>query len=49
MKFQKEMMIIAEKMVLEGYCILTPAYPESALENIERTEEEVIKLKEVHF
>lgn len=49
LKFQKEMMIIAEKMVLEGYCVLTPVYPDSALENIERTEEEVIKLKEVHL
>lgn len=24
LKFQKEMMIIAEKMALEGNCILTP-------------------------
>ena len=38
LKFQKEMMTIAEKMSLEGYCILTPVYPVS--DNIERTEEQ---------
>ena len=47
LKFQKEMMIVAEKMALEGYCILTPVYP--VLENIERTKEQLIKLKEAHF
>lgn len=26
MKFQKEMMIVAQKMALEGNCILTPTY-----------------------
>ena len=47
LKFQKEMMIAAEKMALEGNCILTPVYP--TLENCERTEEQLIKLKEAHF
>ncbi len=47
LKFQKEMMTVAEKMALEGYCILTPVYPVS--ENMERTEEQLIKLKEAHF
>lgn len=47
LKFQKEMMIIAEKMALEGYCVLTPVYPVS--ENMKRTEEQLIKLKEAHF
>lgn len=47
LKFQKEMMIIAEKKALEGHCILTPVYP--ALDNIERTEEQLVKLKEAHF
>ena len=47
LKFQKEMMTIAEKMALEGDCILTPIYP--VLENIERTEEQLVKLKEEHF
>ena len=47
LKFQKEMMNIAEKMALEGYCVLTPVYPVS--ENMERTKEQLIKLKEAHF
>ena len=34
-------------MALEGYCVLTPVYP--VLENIERTGEQLIKLKEAHF
>ena len=40
-------MIVAEKMSLEGNCILTPVYPTS--ENVVRTEEQLIKLKEAHF
>lgn len=47
LKFKKDMMTIAENMSLKGYCILTPVYPVS--ENIERTEEQLIKLKEAHF
>ncbi len=47
LKFKKEMMKVAEKMALDGYCILTPVYPVS--ENIERTKEQLIKLKEAHF
>ena len=47
LKFKKEMMKVAEKMAFDGYCILTPVYPVS--ENIERTEEQLIKLKEAHF
>lgn len=47
LKFQKEMMMIAEKMALQGNCILTPVYP--VLENTERTEEQLEKLKEVHL
>lgn len=47
LKFQKEMMIITEKMALKGYCILTPVYP--VLNNNERTEEQILKLKEEHF
>ena len=41
------MMKVAEKMALDGYCVLTPVYPVS--EDIERTEEQLIKLKEAHF
>ena len=47
LKFQKEMMIIAEKMALDGNCILTPTYP--IIENIEITEEQLENLKEAHF
>lgn len=47
LKFQKEMMKVAEKIALDGYCVLTPVYP--VLENIERTKEQLIKLKEAHF
>lgn len=47
LKFQKEMMEIAEKVALEGNCILTPVYP--VLDNIKRTEEQLLKLKEAHF
>ena len=47
LKFQKEMMIVAEKMALEGNCILTPTY--SVIENIKITEEQLLKLKEAHF
>lgn len=46
LKFKK-MMTIAEKTALDGYCILTLVYPVS--ENIKRTKEQLIKLKEVHF
>ena len=47
LKFQKEMMIIAEKMALNGNCILTPVYP--ILENNEKTDEQINVLKEAHF
>ena len=47
LKFQKEMMKVAEKIALEGYCILTPVYP--VLDNIKRTEEQLTNLKEAHF
>ena len=47
LKFKHEMMIVAEKMALEGNCILTPVYP--VLENYERTNEQLMKLKEEHF
>ena len=47
LQFQKEMMETAEKMALEGNCILTPVYP--ILENVERTDEQLEKLKKAHF
>ena len=47
LKFQKEMMKVAEEMSLEGYCILTPVYP--VLENINGTEEQLVSVKKAHF
>lgn len=47
LKFQKEMMIVAEKMALDGNCILTPVFP--ILDEVEKTEEQMTKLKEAHF
>ena len=47
LKFQKEMMKVAEEMSLEGYCILTPVYP--VLENINRTEEQLVRVKKAQF
>ena len=47
LKFKKEMMTIAEKIALDGYCVLTPVYPVS--EKMERTKEQLIKLKDAHF
>ena len=47
LKFQKEMMIVAEKMALDGNCILTPVFP--ILEEVEKKEEQMTKLKEAHF
>ena len=47
LKFKNEMMIIAEKMALKGDCIITPVYP--VLENYDRTEEQLKKLKEAHL
>lgn len=47
LKFKKEMMEIAEKMALDGNCVLTPIYP--VLENYKRTDRQLELLKEAHF
>ena len=47
LKFQREMMIVAEKLALDGNCVLTPVYP--ITENLEKTEEQLEKLKLAHF
>ena len=47
LKFQEEMMKVAEKMTLEGNCILTPVYP--VLKNYKRTDEQLETFKEAHF
>lgn len=47
LKFQKEMMIAAEKMGLEGNCILTPVYP--VLKDYDITDKQLKRIKEAHF
>ena len=47
MKFKKEMMEVAERMALDGNCILTPVY--YTQNNIERTETQLERLKKEHF
>lgn len=47
LKFQNEMMKIAQDMALEGYCILTPVYLISNVINI--TAEQLLELKEEHL
>lgn len=47
LKFQKEMMEVAEKMARKGFCVLTPVFP--VLENDPITEEQLQKMKAAHF
>ena len=47
LKFQKEMMVSAQKLALEGYCVFTPAYP--VIEDIKLTQEQLDLLKKEHF
>ena len=47
LKFQSDMMIVAQKMALKGNCILTPIYP--VIKNIDITPEQLQCLKEEHF
>ena len=47
LKFQNEMMKIAQDIALEGYCIITPVYLTSNVINI--TAEQLLKLKEEHL
>lgn len=46
LKYQNEMLRVAEKLALKGNCVLTPAYPVS---NNEKTENQLKLLKEEHF
>ena len=46
-KFQKEMMEIAQKQSLQGICILTPTYP--VLDNTDITVEQLNYFKEEHL
>ena len=47
LKFQKEMMEMAEKMALDGNCVLTPTYPVS--NNLNINDNQLKKLKEEHY
>lgn len=47
LKFQNEMMIVAEKLALKEKCILTPVYP--VLKNYEITMQEMQLLKNEHL
>lgn len=47
LKFQHEMMVVAQKLAYKGNCILTPTYP--AINNVETTQENLNNLKEEHF
>ena len=47
LKFQKEMMEIAERVSLEGYCVLTPVY--KVLNSAEKSKDQMLRLKEEHF
>ncbi len=47
LKFQKEMMEVAEKLDLEGNCIITPVYPVLRIDEL--TDNQLQKIKEAHF
>jgi len=47
LKFQKEMMVEAQRLSLKGFCVLTPIYP--VIENIEISKEEFQFLKNEHL
>ena len=46
LKYQNEMMDVAEKLALKGNSVLTPVYP---VNNNERTENQLKSLKEEHL
>jgi len=47
LKFQKEMMIEAQKLALDGACVLTPIYP--VIDDIKISNLQLQNLKEEHF
>lgn len=47
LKFQKEMMVSAQKLALKGICVFTPVYP--VIHNIELTQDQLDLLKKEHF
>ena len=46
LKFQKEMMTVAETLSLKGNCILTPIYP---VEKTNKTKKQLELLRKEHF
>ena len=47
LRFQEEMMKVAQEMVLKGDCILTPTY--KILKDMEPTYNQLTKITEAHF
>ena len=47
LRFQNEIMRVAESLALEGNCVITPVYPTG--EKIEKNEEQLSNLQEAHF
>jgi hypothetical protein len=47
LNYQKEMMAFAEKLALEGNCVLTPIYPTT--NKNDRTKDQLEMLKAAHF
>lgn len=47
LRFQEEMMKVAQEMVLKGDCILTPTY--KILKDMEPTYDQLTKITEAHF
>lgn len=47
LKYQNEMMIEAQKLAIQGNCVLTPIYP--VIKNLELNDEQLRLLKEEHF
>lgn len=47
LKFKNEMTKMAEKLALDGNCVITPVYPTE--ENYTRTDKQIENLKNAHF
>ena len=47
LKFQKEMMFVAQRLSLKGICVLTPAYP--VIKDLNISDEQLKFLKEEHL
>ena len=47
LKYEADMKLVAEKLALEGICVLTPVFPVS--KDIKISKEQMNNLKEAHF